>query len=635
MHEIFIDFLLLRFFLHPITIAGFIILLLALTLSYLYNKKFDLFRNKVSLLLKKRILYTFIVLGILAVIAGFYAAYADYAQVARLNNMYAEYKQISIAAGQTVLNKHEWKDKYENLIRALDATSRIHLYEEDEEALAQDIALEKLLLEESLEALDWETDDKAPDTDSGIMPEESEESSILAGLEPIERESLYMEIGDMIIRGSIEKAEKTLKQFIVLDETQIAKFRGVLVQKETGEKVLPETDKVIKSEKSKESIRDKIISMKKTLAERQRIMAELKELRSDNEGAKEYQEKAKKLEGQAKAKATTMRGIINEYNVNKKKREEAAQENLLTSLKGTGKPVKKTRTRDRMVFMKVLSNLLLNLTKKFSAILFFVVAFIVLMIIIGLGAYFLKDKYNIPDITFEYYSNLADESGKMIHGRDDWKRKFLETKEFFEKHITDCDLFTGAVKELEKGDLETTEALLEQSIGRDEEFCAEKHYLLGSIRELRIDYKGAEQSLKKSVELEPENTRYLNSLGWFYDAFGKPEESIQYFEKALSIDISNNGEMNMAVDSDYNNLGGALLDLGKYKRALYFFEKAQDISIEMLGYDHPYTKSVKSNIQECKRHLAREEKKNQKEEEETKQHKENGEPPQPPQDQQS
>ncbi|MFH1428719.1 MAG: tetratricopeptide repeat protein, partial [Candidatus Margulisiibacteriota bacterium] len=370
---------------------------------------------------------------------------------------------------------------------------------------------------------------------------------------------------------------------------------------------------------------------KKKLAERQRAMAVLKELRADQQGAIEYQKKAEQLEDQSGIKITTLRDIINEYNDKKKIRETETQEDLLKVLKGNDKPEDKAAiSQDRIAFMTVFSTFILDLTKRFSAILFFMLFFIVFMIIIGLGAFFLKDKYNIPDITFEYYSKLASASGKMIHGQEDWKRKYLETKEFFEQHITDCDLFAQAVKELERGNLEATESLLEQSISRDNKHNAEEHYLMGSIKELKLDYNGSEEYLTKSVKLEPNNTRYLNSLGWFYDAFGKPEESIQYFEKALAIDIGKSGEKNMAVDSDYNNLGGALLDLGKYKRAMFFFEKALDISIEMLGYDHPYTRSIKSNIQECKKHIASEDKMKQNEAEK---HKETEEPDQHPRDQ--
>ena len=152
--------------------------------------------------------------------------------------------------------------------------------------------------------------------------------------------------------------------------------------------------------------------------------------------------------------------------------------------------------------------------------------------------------------------------------------------------------------ELEKGNTETIRQLLVRDIkaecGKDEE----KYYLLGDtyFAAKQPDYKKALENYLQAAHMNPNNTTYLNSIGLALYQLENHKKAIEYFEKALAIDLKIYGDEHPTVAIRWNNLGGAWDSLGEYKKTLRYYEKALKIFKATLGPNHPYTKTAQNNL---------------------------------------
>ena len=95
----------------------------------------------------------------------------------------------------------------------------------------------------------------------------------------------------------------------------------------------------------------------------------------------------------------------------------------------------------------------------------------------------------------------------------------------------------------------------------------------------------AYEALEKAVELtetlslegtEIYGTTYLNAAT-VLKAFGEPEKSIEYFEKALDSYMKRLDEGDRKFAGLYNNMGLTLTDLSRFDEALKCYDKAQKI----------------------------------------------------------
>ncbi|MBF0318673.1 MAG: tetratricopeptide repeat protein, partial [Nitrospirae bacterium] len=88
----------------------------------------------------------------------------------------------------------------------------------------------------------------------------------------------------------------------------------------------------------------------------------------------------------------------------------------------------------------------------------------------------------------------------------------------------------------------------------------------------------------------------LNNLGESVSSFGDPAKAIEYYEKALAIDLAAYGDKHPEVATDYNNIGSAWRDLDDPAKAKEYYEKALAIDLAAYGNKHPEVATDYNNI---------------------------------------
>jgi tetratricopeptide (TPR) repeat protein len=85
-----------------------------------------------------------------------------------------------------------------------------------------------------------------------------------------------------------------------------------------------------------------------------------------------------------------------------------------------------------------------------------------------------------------------------------------------------------------------------------------------------INLKEAHEFISKALALEPDNPAYLDSMAWVLFKLGKPDEALQYIEKAVKL----SKEPDPVI---YDHLGDILSTLGRKKEAKQAWQKALDL----------------------------------------------------------
>ncbi|WP_420266518.1 tetratricopeptide repeat protein [Candidatus Magnetominusculus dajiuhuensis] len=73
-------------------------------------------------------------------------------------------------------------------------------------------------------------------------------------------------------------------------------------------------------------------------------------------------------------------------------------------------------------------------------------------------------------------------------------------------------------------------------------------------------------------------------------------KGMDYFERALKIDVDMYGEEHQSVAEDYNNIGLAWINIGESKKAIEYYEKALKIALKVYGANHPNIASTYNNV---------------------------------------
>lgn len=71
---------------------------------------------------------------------------------------------------------------------------------------------------------------------------------------------------------------------------------------------------------------------------------------------------------------------------------------------------------------------------------------------------------------------------------------------------------------------------------------------------------------------------------------------MEYYNKALEINLKQFGEIHPDVATSYNNIGNIYDSEGKAQKALEYYNKSLNLKVKMFGKDHPSISTSLNNI---------------------------------------
>ncbi len=218
----------------------------------------------------------------------------------------------------------------------------------------------------------------------------------------------------------------------------------------------------------------------------------------------------------------------------------------------------------------------------------------------------LKD-FGLKDKVIERLLKTLEEKDVTIEAKEktiqEWINKYQGLEARLAIRSAEDTLSAQAKKRLDDGDLDGAERILEESLNANLNALEEKRkaaaadaYELGSVKELKLDYRGARGYYEKAVEIEPQNSDYLYPLGGILIVLGESQKAIEYLDKALAIRLKVYGEQHPDVATCYNNIGRARDNLGEYQKAIEYYDKALAIRLKVYGEQHPHVANCYNNI---------------------------------------
>jgi tetratricopeptide (TPR) repeat protein len=200
-----------------------------------------------------------------------------------------------------------------------------------------------------------------------------------------------------------------------------------------------------------------------------------------------------------------------------------------------------------------------------------------------------------------------DEKDVKIEEREaliqDWIRKYKELEQRLAQRPSEDKLSAQARQKLVNGDIEGAEKLLHESLEKNlqdikgkTKAAAADAYEIGSIKELKLDYRTASEYYYQALQLAPDVSDYHKKYGFILVTLGDSKKAVEYFEKALKIDLADYGDKHPDVAIIYSNLGGAWDPLGDSKKAVEYFEKALKIDLAVYGDKHPNFAIMYANL---------------------------------------
>ena len=107
--------------------------------------------------------------------------------------------------------------------------------------------------------------------------------------------------------------------------------------------------------------------------------------------------------------------------------------------------------------------------------------------------------------------------------------------------------------------------------------------------------------LKDAIRLDPDYGEAYNNIGMAYYSEGEYDRAIEYYQKALKIDLKKLGPEHPDTAIRYNNIGTGYYSKGEYDRAIEYYQKALKIDLKKLGAEHPKIAIRYNNIGEAYR----------------------------------
>jgi len=189
------------------------------------------------------------------------------------------------------------------------------------------------------------------------------------------------------------------------------------------------------------------------------------------------------------------------------------------------------------------------------------------------------------DTLHQKMANIEDSHAQRLTEIENLKTALENLK----TNISDNELKSALVA-LDQGNTDEAKALLESITEKEDEGIkpfAEARFQLGKIAEQEIDYETAFNHYKRAVQFAPDNSLYLNAVGFLSNTLGQYDKAIEYFEKVLTSDLKTFGEDHPNVTTDWNNIGTTWHNLGQYDKAIEYYEKALTSDLKNYDEDHP------------------------------------------------
>ncbi len=179
------------------------------------------------------------------------------------------------------------------------------------------------------------------------------------------------------------------------------------------------------------------------------------------------------------------------------------------------------------------------------------------------------------------------------------KARIKDLAQFKEYNPNYAVLLENAIKQLTQGNTQKADELLatiEEDNADTIKIVAKASFQRAKIAQDDIRYQDALKHYQKAHNLAPENTLYLNRLGMMFYTLGKYDKAIEYYELALKRNLVIYGEAHPSVASLRNNLGRAWKASGKYNKAIKHYELALKSSLKVYGKAHPSVAICRNNL---------------------------------------
>ncbi len=140
-------------------------------------------------------------------------------------------------------------------------------------------------------------------------------------------------------------------------------------------------------------------------------------------------------------------------------------------------------------------------------------------------------------------------------------------------------LFDRAYQQQRRGNLSEAITLYRQSI--ELQPLAEAHTFLGWTYSMLDRYEEAIEQCKLAIELDPEYGNPYNDIGSYLITQGRPEEAIEWLEKATHATRYDSPEF------PFINMGKAFEQQGRFRSAMQAYDKALLINpLDRAAYGH-------------------------------------------------
>ncbi|ELS03564.1 hypothetical protein Xen7305DRAFT_00032880 [Xenococcus sp. PCC 7305] len=117
--------------------------------------------------------------------------------------------------------------------------------------------------------------------------------------------------------------------------------------------------------------------------------------------------------------------------------------------------------------------------------------------------------------------------------------------------------------------------------------AAEAKVLEGKVLFSQLQLEEAQKAVERAVELDPNNPKYLNTLGEYLQWNGKHQEMAEISLKAIYLIKKQEPIDEILLSDGLDNLGTAYQFGGKYNLAVEPFQQALEIRKKLLAEEHP------------------------------------------------